>query len=292
MAEEERIAILVDSCSDVPRAIREQYNMYLAPQILIYPEGEYRDGIDLKPSQVYSRFPDEIPSTSLPDMATVTDIVHQIKHDGYNRIAAFCISSGLSGTANLFRLVPPPEGMRIEVVDSLNIGIGSGFNAILGAKLIEAGMKFDELIATCREQVANSKLFINFAMLDYLRKGGRIGRVAGLVGSLLDIKPIVSCDENGIYYPVAKAKGRKRQLRTALKEAVEFAKGWNRYNLTVMHADSPEEAAEVEAELKRLLPNYEMFIGGELTPALVVHTGPQLIGIGVQRLPDFAPSFA
>ena len=106
-----------------------------------------------------------------------------------------------------------------------------------------------------------------------------------MLGSMLDIKPIVSCDERGVYYTAAKARGRKKQLRTALRMAEEFAAGTPRYNLTVMHADAAEEAAEVLSRLTEKLPAPELVVTGEISPALVVHTGPGLIGIGVQRLP-------
>ncbi|MDY2624860.1 MAG: DegV family protein [Coriobacteriales bacterium] len=281
----EKIAVLVDSCSDVPPELRLRHHMYLVPQLLIYPEGEFRDGVDITPGEVYSRMPAEIPSTSLPGLTAVTDTIHQMRHDGYTRVVAVAISSGLSGTCNLFSLVPPPMGMRIEVVDTLNIGIGSGFIALLAARLIEEGRGFDEVVRICREHVRDSKLFICFNTLDYLRRGGRIGRVAGMLGSMLDIKPIVSCDERGVYYTAAKARGRKKQLRTALKMAEEFAAGTPRYNLTVMHADAAEEAAEVLSRLTEKLPAPELVVTGEISPALVVHTGPGLIGIGVQRLP-------
>jgi len=281
----EKIAVLVDSCTDVPKACRDRYNMYVAPLTIIYKDAEYRDGIDIQPEAVFARFSEEIPSTSLPSPATVGDIFKQIKADGYDKVAAVLISSGLSGT---FEMVsgfgPAPEGLEVRYIDTKNIGIGSGFSAIRAGELIEKGLDFDEVCRGVEESARNSRLFFCVSTLEYLVKGGRIGRVAGMVGTILDLKPVISCDEDGIYYTVGKARGRKKSLQLALEKAVEFAAGAKEYNITVMHGAAKDEADELLADMKTRLPEFRIAIEGQITPALVVHTGPGLIGIGIQRL--------
>jgi DegV family protein with EDD domain len=282
---DEKIAILVDSGSDVPREYRDRYNMYLAPLTIIYKDAEYRDGIDIQPEEVFARFSEEIPSTSLPSPSTVAEAFKQIKADGYEKVIAVAISSGLSGTFETLRSFgPTPEGLEAHYVDTKDIGIGSGFSAIRAGELIEQGLPFAEVCRRVEEAARNTKLFFCVSTLEYLVKGGRIGRVAGMVGTILDLKPVISCDEDGIYYTVAKARGRKKSLKLALDTAVEFAAGAREYNISVMHGAAKEEADALLAELKALLPGYGIAIEGQITPALVVHTGPGLIGIGVQRL--------
>ena len=134
------------------------------------------------------------------------------------------------------------------------------------------------------EAAANTKIFFCVSTLEYLVKGGRIGRVSGMVGTILDLKPVISCDEDGIYYTVAKARGRRKSLKLALEKSVEFAAGAKEYNIGVVHGAAQEEADELVAALKAQLPEYRYAVEGQITPALVVHTGPGLIGIGVQRL--------
>lgn len=285
MSDVEKIAILVDSCSDVPPYLRERHHIYLIPQIIVYPEGEYRDGVDITPSEVYQRFPDEIPSTSLPSMAETTGIIQQICADGFNRILVVTISSGLSGTFDMIKRIPPLSGVCIEAIDTRNIGIGSGFTALLAVDLIEKGTSFEEIVNICRERIVYSKLLIAFDTLEYLRRGGRIGHVATSLGTMLDLKLIIACDENGYYYTAAKTRGRKKSLKKALEMICDFAGDSTRYNLTVMHGDAPEEADELARQLAAALPHAGIFVTGEISPALVVHTGPGLIGIGVQILP-------
>jgi DegV family protein with EDD domain len=282
---EEKIAILVDSGSDVPKEYRDRYHMYVAPLTIIYKDAEYRDGVDIQPEDVFARFSEEIPSTSLPSPATVANLFRQMKTDGYDKVIAVAISSGLSGTYETFwSLGPAPEGLQTCYIDTKNIGIGSGFSAIRAGELIEQGLPFAEVCREVESAARDTRLFFCVSTLEYLVKGGRIGRVSGMVGTLLDLKPVISCDEDGIYYTVAKARGRKKSLRLALDKAVEFAAGAREFNITVMHGAAKEEADELLAALEAQLPDYRIAIEGQITPALVVHTGPGLIGIGVQRL--------
>jgi len=282
---QEKIAILVDSCSDVPAEQRRRYGMYVAPMTLIYTDAEYRDGLDIQTEDVYARFPQEIPSTSLPSPSVVADLFKQIKADGYEKVIAVAISSGLSGTYEMMRgFGPAPEGLETCYVDTKNIGIGSGFSAIRAGELIEQGLPFAEVCREVESAARRTKLFFCVPTLSYLVKGGRIGLVSGLVGTLLDLKPVISCNEDGIYYTVAKTRGRKKSLRLALQKAIEFAADAKEYSITVMHGAAEQEAGELLAALKAQLPEFRLAIEGQITPVLVVHTGPGLVGIGIQRL--------
>lgn len=282
----EKIAILTDSGSDVPPEFVAKYGMYVAPLTIIYSDGEYRDGVDIDPATVYARFEEEIPSTSLPTPAGVQELFERIKADGYDHVVVVAISSGLSGTFEMLQGFGPEPvaGLRAAYIDSKNIGIGSGFTAIRAGELIEQGASFDEVIAGAEYAASNTKLFFCVATLEYLRKGGRIGLVAGVMGQLLDVKPVISCNEDGVYYTVGKARGRKKSLQLALEKAIEFAEGASDFNIAVVQGDAEEEAAELMRSLKNALPDHRYAIESPLTPALVVHTGPGLIGIGVQRL--------
>jgi DegV family protein with EDD domain len=282
---QEKIAILVDSGSDVPKEYRDKYHMYVAPLTIIYKDAEYRDGIDIQPEDVFARFAEEIPSTSLPSPSAITELFKQIKANGYEKVVVVAISSGLSGTFEaLASFGPNPEGLEARYIDTKNIGIGSGFSAIRAGELIEQGLTFDEVCREVEETARRTKLFFCVSTLEYLVKGGRIGRVSGMVGTILDLKPVIACGEDGIYYTVAKARGRKKSLKLALDEAVKFAAGAKEYNIAVMHGAAQEEADELLAALKVALPDHRIAIAGQITPVLVVHTGPGLIGVGIQLL--------
>ncbi len=282
---EEKIAILVDSCFDVPEEYRRRHHMYVAPMTIIYPDAEYRDGVDIWAEDVYARFPREIPSTSLPSPSVVADLFSQIKADGYEKVIAVAISSGLSGTYEMMSgFGPAPEGLETCYIDTKNIGIGSGFSAMRAGELIEQGLPFAEVCREVESAARRTKLFFCVSTLSYLVKGGRIGLVAGLVGSIFDLKPVISCNDDGVYFTVAKTRGRKKSLQLALQQAVGFAAGAEEYNIRVMHGAAEQEADELLAALKAQLPDFRIAIQGQITPVLIVHTGPGLVGIGVQRL--------
>lgn len=281
----QKIAILVDSCVDVPPNIIAENNMYLVPLRVIYKDREYLDGIDITPEEVYAGLETEIPTTSLPKGSDITDVFDQIKADGYDKVLAVTISSGLSGTYNAIRVLANDyKGLEIFVLDTKNIGIGSGFNAIQAAQYIKEGMEWETLTKTLSDNIFNSKVFFCVSTLEYLQKGGRIGLVSSILGTSLNFKPIISCNKDGIYYTVAKIIGRKRSLKKAMELAVEFAKDSTNYNVGIVHGAAQEEAEVLKEALMTQLPHCKVFVTGQISPVLGVHTGPGTIGIVVQKI--------
>lgn len=283
--QQERIAILVDSGCDVPPAFIEQYPIYVLPLKINFADGEYRDGVDITAEQVYERLPVEIPKTSLPSGSEITDVLDRIKADGYEKVLAVSISSGLSGTYNNIRLtLESYEGLDSYLLDTRNISIGSGILAIEAAKRIADGMSWQELTTALPQWLNRSKVFFCVKTLEYLQKGGRIGLITALLGNALNLKPIISCNEEGIYYSVAKCLGRKASVRKMLDLAQEFAQGAKRVQIALMHGSAAEEAAALADELKRRIPHGDISVRGQISPSLGVHTGPGLIGVGILRI--------
>ena len=281
----QKTALLVDSGIDVPPSIIKEYGIYSLPLKIIYKDREYSDGVDIQAEEVYSNLSVEIPKTSLPGAAEAISILDRIKSDGYENVLAVTLSSGLSGTYNMISLVAKDyEGLDVQVVDTKNIGIAGGMVAIRAAEYISEGMDFDTLVKTVNEDVPDSKIFFCISTLEYLQKGGRIGLVSSMLGTALNLKPIISCNEEGIYYNVAKISGRKRSLDKMIDIATEYASKGKLYNLAVVHGGAAEDAEKVKEKLLSKLSKYKNVFEGQISPALGVHTGPGLVGIGVQIL--------
>lgn len=281
----QKIAILVDSCVDVPKDIIEKNNMYVVPLRVIYKDREYSDGVNITAEEVYAGLETEIPTTSLPIGSDITNIFDQIKADGYEKVLAISISSGLSGTFNAIRVLANNyTGLDIFVLDTKNIGIGSGFNAIQAAEYLKEGMDWNTLVKTVSNNIGNSKIFFCVDTLEYLQKGGRIGLVSAILGTTLRFKPIISCNKEGIYYTVAKVIGRKRSLKKAMELAIEFAEDSKKYNVGIVHGAAQKEAKAIKEILMPQLPHCNIFVDGQISPALGVHTGPGTIGIVVQKI--------
>ena len=281
----DKIAVLVDSGSDVPADLVEKYNIYVAPLKIIYSYGEFSDGVDITAEELYASLEKEIPKTSLPTGEEIQEIFNRIKEDGYEKVFVITISSGLSGTFNAIRMIGEQQkDLEVFALDTKNISIASGFNAIQAAKYIEEGMGWEELKEKISGNIKNSKVFFSVSTLEYLQKGGRIGLVTSILGSTLKLKPIISCNEDGIYYTVAKILGKKRSFKKALDLAVEFIGDAKEYNLGVAHGAAEEDAEELKKALIERLPNFKFFADGQISPALGVHTGPGTIGIVAQKI--------
>ena len=276
----EKITILVDSGSDLSQALIEKLGIRVLPLKILYDDGEYLDGENIEPQLVYERFPGQIPKTSTPNFAEITEAAESLKGEGYNRILAVCISSGLSSTyQNVCAALSEVEGIESHVVDTKNISIGAGVLAIYAAMLIKRGLSFTEVCANVESNIENSRIFYYMDTLDYLRAGGRIGRVTGVIGSLLNIKPIISCNKQGIYHTVSMIRGQKRGLKKLLECVAEHYDALRETFLAVMHGSAPEVAHEVVGQLKQLYPKARILLEKQINASLAVHTGPGLIGI-------------
>ncbi len=280
--DDSRIALIVDSCTDVPQEDIDRFGMYVVPLQVNYADESFLDKVTITPQEVYDRFEREIPTTSTPTPALAHEVLERVAADGYRQAVVVTISSGLSATYDLMRSEAAGiAGLDCEVVDTKNIGMGAGLVALAVARLLANGASLDDVRREAPRIVADTKVFFCVDTLEYLHKGGRIGNVTYAVGSLLDMRPVISCNEQGVYYTVSKAKGRRQSLRKAMSCAEKFAARFPRCAMAVVNGDAPQEAAEVREELGRRIGNADVWYEGQISPVLVVHTGPGLIGIGV-----------
>lgn len=285
----EKIAFLVDSGSDVPKHILEKGNMKVIPLKIIYKDREYTDKVDITAEEIYSNLATEVPKTSLPDGETIKNLLLEIKAEGYTKVIAITISSGLSGTNNMVRLMSKEvEGLDVFVLDTLNIGIGSGLHAERALSYVESGLDWEDIKEKLQKGIEKIKIHFYVDTLEYLQKGGRIGLVSSLVGNLLNLKPVISCNEEGIYYTVAKARGSKKGIQKTMEMAIAFAQEAQKYDVAVCYAGEKTEmiTKSIIEQLKAALPNIRHFYYDSISPALGVHTGPGLIGIAVSKLDE------
>lgn len=282
-----KVAILVDSCNDISEELIQKYGFYTMPLVINYKDRSYKDRVDITPQEVYDSFKVEIPKTSLPLRSDIDALLDQIKADGYDNIIASIISSGLSGTYQSMHLIADDrDDLNIEVINTLNIGIGSGFVGIYAAELLEQGLDFDTVVDKTREAVSNSSVIFGLETLEYLMKGGRIGKVSGILGSALKIKPIISCNTDGIYDTIAKVRGRKQSINKMMEIARAKVGNHKNYYIALCHGDALDEMLQMKEELKDLISNAKIYSEGQISPVLGVHTGPGLLGIGVMILED------
>ena len=275
------IGIITDSTSDLSQEMLQAFNIEFLPLKIMYKDEQYLDKVNISPDDIYKRFDKEIPTTSMPGPDEFKEKFKKLKEKGFTNIIAIHISSGLSSTPNICRMVSKEmEDMTIEVIDSRLLSMGLGRLVLYAKGLIDQGnLDFEEIVNKTREKIDDIELNFIVKTLKYLKEGGRIGKVKGIIGQLLNIKPIISIDDEGQYYTVDKTRGRKNSLNKLYDKAKKKIKQGMSY-VDVMHADAEEEAKELQNRLQKL-QNVKDSILGEISPAMVVHAGPGLIGVVV-----------
>ncbi|MFA6940297.1 MAG: DegV family protein [Clostridiaceae bacterium] len=276
----EKIALITDSASDVPSDLIKEYDIRVLPFRIIYKDRELIDGVDITPEEVYENMVNEIPTTSLPSMDDMEKLFQTLENEGYNKAIAITLSSGLSGIYNALKIAADnhPE-IETFIWDSKSISVGEAVVVFECGKLIKMGKSFQEIKEYIPTILQRSNLFFVVGTLENLKKGGRIGKVAGTIAELLDIKPIISPDKNdGKYFTYAKIRGRKKSLNKLLEIAEEVAKD-KKCRAFLMHGNALAEALEFANRLKTLPNILSVYFGGNISPVAGVHSGPGLVGL-------------
>ncbi len=278
---DQKIAILADSGCDIPLDVAKKNDIRIIPLRVMYPEKDYDDGINIDPVMVYRRFPDEIPTTSTPSLAEIQDILDEVKEEGYEKVIALTISSGLSGTFNSVRLAASQQDdLDVFPFDTKNISIASGLLALWAASKIRNGWSFEEIKAGLQNKIGDSKVMFYMDTLKYLKRGGRIGTVSSALGEALHLKPIISCNEEGIYYTVSLIRGAKQAKKKLLGEIAKFCEGHHVW-ITIGHGDANEEAGKTLSLVETQIKSKELLFVKQINATLAINTGPGLIGIAV-----------
>ena len=284
----QKIALLTDSCADLSPRLAEENHIYRVPLRILCADGEYSDGVDIFGGDIYTRLrAGELPQTSLPSGEDIEKTLRQIVMDGYDGVIAVMLSSGLSGTYNLVRLIGEEcRGMLpVRVYDSLSGSLGMGMTLLQLAEDIRGGMEWEELTERRVPQlIAGSHPFFSVDTLEYLMKGGRIGKVTATAGTLLQIKPIITFAPDGQLQSVAKVRGRSQVMDKLVAMAVKACGEHKRYNLAVANGGAPAEMETVRQRLMTALPDYDHIWEGEIDGTLSVYIGDGVLGAAVQVL--------
>lgn len=276
----EKIALVTDSTSDLNPEVIEKYGIHILPLKVVYADRQYNDRVDITPEEVYATLDEETPKTSVPTPFEAQQMLGKLREEGFTHVLAVHISSGLSGTAEMVKMVSKDfTDLVVEVIDSRSLSMGLGFIVHQAACWLEKKMPFAELVEKARGLVDQLKVFFVVGTLEYLQRGGRIGKVSATVGEFLNVKPIISINSEGIYYTYRKVRGRRRsidELFNIARAFIEKQKCW----VAVMHGGAPEEVVYLRNKVAGLA-NVEKLVTGQIGPVMVVHAGPGLLGIAV-----------
>ena len=284
-----KIALLTDSCADIPPSLAKENGIFVVPLRILCADGEYRDGVDITPAEVYRRLHGgELPKTSLPSGEDIGKALQEIIHQGYDGVIAFMLSSGLSGTFNMARLIGEEcEGkLDVKVFDSLSASLGQGMMVLQLAEDIKNGMSWEELTERRAPALVKSTVaHFSVDTLEFLEKGGRIGKVTATAGTLLNIKPVLGFTPDGQLQSAAKVRGRNQVMEKLVVMTVKACGDHKRYNVAVASGGSPAEDLEkLKAKLTAALPDYDHIWEGEIDCTLSTYIGDGILGAAVQVL--------
>lgn len=274
---QQKIAIVTDSASCVPPALAKEYRIQIVPFQLIWDGQVYLDGEGLTPAEFYRRFrtSSTYPTTATPTLGQFIAAFQRAAEWAQGVVGIFA-AEVLTSTARLARQAAQEVSIPVRVVDSKNGATTEGFIVLAAARAARQGASLEEVVAVaeaCRERVG---MFFAMETLEHLRRGGRIGRAATLLGARLHIQPVLTLVD-GIVHPVTVTRSRQKALDRLVEETAKAVDS-RPIRASVFHADVAEEAQQLAERVQREFNCLEFWLS-EFTPVMGAHTGPGIIGI-------------
>lgn len=271
------IKIVTDSTADVPKELLERYDIRVVPINIQFGMETYQEGIDIDRPTFFRKLEEVMPTSSQPAPGQLVEVYRELAEDGHS-IISIHVTSKHSGTYQSALLAKSmlPEA-EIEVFDTLSISIGTGYQVLATARAAEEGKSMGEIIQTLEGIRSRMYLYLTPATLKYLQKSGRVGRLAGALGSLLNVKPVIKV-EDGTLELFQNVRTRSKAI-DRLVELTEEAVGTTEpVKLAISQAQVPAEAEKLRERLERTFNCDEMHVV-DLACSLTVHGGPGIIGI-------------
>ncbi len=276
-----KVAIVTDSTAYIPKEYRERYNISTAPQVLIWGEETFEDGVTIQPNEFYSRLSTAkvMPTTSQVSVPNMQKAFSTLLDQGYDVLGIF-VSSKLSGTlqsAMRGREELTTGKEKVEIVDSLSTSMAMGFQALTAARAAAEGASLAECKALAEKARAYTGVYFMVDTLEFLHRGGRIGGAQRFLGTALNLKPILAL-QDGKVEPVERIRTKGKALDRLVEIIVEQCAGKTPIRLATLHANAGEDAKDILERAGKLMDVTES-IFTEVSPTVGAHTGPGTVGL-------------
>jgi DegV family protein with EDD domain len=278
------VAIVTDSCASIPESLITALNIHWVPYYIHRGKEVLRDLVTIKGDSFYTWLPTakELPTTASPGPGDYLTVYENLAKEGVEDIVSIHMTSKGSGafqaarTAQSMATETLPQ-LHIEVIDTLNVSMCHGWMVIEAARASLAGRTFTDVVGEVKRLIPLTRMIQTADTLKYLYMGGRIGRAKHLVGTLLNIRPLISM-EDGEIVALGQARSRNRAYQMMV-DKVESAVGYmGKIKIAYVHAAAYEEVEKIKVLIENRLNCVESIIT-ELSPALGVHTGPGTAGL-------------
>jgi DegV family protein with EDD domain len=276
-----KVALVTDSTAYIPEELIKKHNLTVVPQVLIWGDETFQDGLDILPSEFYKRLETAkvMPTTSQVAVVTMKAAFEKLLEAGYDVLGLF-ISSKLSGTvqsAIQAREMLPKAAERIAVVDSITTAMAMGFQALAVARAAQQGASLSDCLKLVEKVLKQTGVFFVVDTLEFLRRGGRIGGAQALLGSALNIKPVLTLVDGRIE-TADKVRTKSKAIDRMVGLVVESVSGRTPVRLATLHANAEADAmSALEAAAARLSPVEKVLTS--VSPVIGAHTGPGTVGL-------------
>ena len=276
-----KIALVTDSTTYMPPELVKKYDISVAPQVLIWGDQMYKDGVDIESREFFTRLKTAkvMPTTSQVAVVSFQEIFQDLVNKGFE-VLALLVSSKLSGTvqsALQAQELMGSAGEKVNIVDSQSVAMALGFQVLAVARALEEGASLKDAIALSEKSHEYTGVFFAVDTLEFLHRGGRIGGAQRFIGSALNLKPILAIQE-GKVEGIERIRTKNKAHNRVLELTIEKVAGRSPVRLATLHANAAEDAQALLTRAEQALHPVES-IFTEVSPTVGTHAGPGTVGL-------------
>ena len=273
------VKVVTDSVADLPPQVAKELGITVIPLNVRFGTDVYRDGIDITTEQFYDKLRHSkiLPVTSVPSPGTFAEAYGKLAEET-DEILVITLSSKLSATYEvaLQSIGLMKRKCRVEIIDSQWAVMAQGLIVITAARAAKAGAGLDEVIEVTRKNIPRADMCAAFDTLEYLRRGGRIGKAQALLGSMLKVNPIITL-RNGVVEPAGRTRSRSKSIDYLYNFAMNFS---HSDEIAIEDAATPDDAEVLAERLSSKFPKARIY-RSKTSPVIGTHTGPGLLVVAV-----------
>ncbi len=275
-----RIGIVADSTCDLGPEWLAEHDVKMVPLKVLFGEESSLDWVDMDPDEFYRKLQSSptLPKTSQPSPADFAAAYAELAEQGCEEIVSIHLSAALSGTFESATMAAADAPVPIRIVDTKRVSQATALSVRAAVEARDAGAGADEIERLARETAESSRLYFVLDTLEYVVKGGRAGKAAGLAASVLNIKPVLTFSDEGTVEPFKKVKGLKKAMgELAAQVAEDSAEG--PVALTILHGAAPHLADGMRASLDLAGADYTLVSVGSVGAVIGTYAGPGAVGV-------------
>lgn len=277
-----KIAFITDSTAYIPKDLTTQYQITVLPQILIWGDETFEDGVDITPDEFYKRLATAktMPSSSQVPIPRMKQAFEESLNAGYEAVIGVFLSSKLSGTlqsAYQAREMMGNAAEKIHIVDSYSTAMGLGFQVLGAARAATAGAGVKECLSEIERIKEQNGVYFAVDTLEFLHRGGRIGGAQRLLGTMLNLKPVLAI-ENGQVEAIEKVRTKRKALNRVLEIVLDEVAGKSNIRIATLHANAIDEARMLLDKAAQEISPVESILT-DVSPVVGTHAGPGVVGL-------------